>query len=261
MSVDGRKKAFDGWKSIVGITAVLLHVLANVTYCGLGIYVLAANSAACEKTYHIRKYITFSLVFNGMSFVSFFVFSRIKCKESVRGRATALLILHLAFATWGGLTWRQMDELCKDETDRMMLGFQHATVVFNGLYFFLLCWHEVSPPEADWTVMPWFGPTSRLVDFKDPKYGKVQYVDTILHHSQTSAPTSPSPYLGNPYPVSPHQLPAPPHPMQHHAPKPLVFDPMAMDKLSKPQNHEVDVVVDGNSKAPDSSQNRFLAAP
>jgi len=49
MSVDGRKKAFDGWKSIVGITAVLLHVLANLTYCGLGIYVLAAKSAACEK--------------------------------------------------------------------------------------------------------------------------------------------------------------------------------------------------------------------
>jgi len=222
MTVDNPQMGVDRWKNNFMILAVIIHCLANVTYCGLGIFVVVDKPPACEQTYHMKKYLTLSIVFNSVAFLSFFVFSRIKCKDSVRARATAVLILHLAFTLWGLLTWRKLDAQCQDANDPMLLGFHHATVFWNGMYFFLYIVHEICPPNADWTVCPWFGP--RIIDVK----GGHKYTNTYTNSVFQSPTMSPK---GGPYP-GPVMAPPPSTYPDSNSPDALVFDPMAMGKLS-----------------------------
>jgi len=182
---ENHKSRLGGWKGWVGVAMVILHVLANVVYCGVGAYVVT-QSAACEQTYrkfHLKRYISYSMVFSSISLLSFCAYSRVTCKETVRARATALLIMHLAFTVWGSLTWRQMDPSCANRNGSLLVLYQHITVLFNGVYFFLLLVHEVHPPKADWTVMPWFGVI--LVTQLDTRYSEPQnwqMPDELLPH-------------------------------------------------------------------------------
>lgn len=223
MSVDNPQIGVDRWKHNFIILVVIIHCLANITYCGLGIFIVVDKPAACEQTYHMKKYLTLSIVFNSVAFLSFFVFSRIKCKDSVRARATAVMILHLAFASWGLLTWRKLDAQCKDANDPMLLGFHHASVLWNATYFFLYVVHEICPPNADWTVCPWFGP--KTIDVKTRKYTST-YTNSVFQSPALSAKGGPGPYPG------PGIAPPPsPYP-ESGSPEAVVFDPLAMGKLS-----------------------------
>lgn len=259
MTVENPEKGgLDRWKNNFMILVVIIHCIANITYCGLGVFIIVDKPAACEQTYHMKKYSTLSIVFNFMAFLSFFVFSRIKCKDSVRARATAVLILHLAFTAWGLLTWRKLDAQCQDANDPVFLGFHHATVLWNGMYFFFYAIHEVCPPKADWTVCPWFGP--KIIDVTTRnKYTNVQYTNSVFQ-SPAMGPK------GGSYPGAgtPNVPPLPPYP-DSGSPEALVFDPLAMGKLSDSTDN-VHLAVEGGEpnrfgQKREQNKQRFLETP
>lgn len=142
------------------LAVVLLHIVSNLSFLIVGCWVVSEQNndprfAVCEKTYHVRRFLTLTLAFNAISFSSYFIFSRPGCEEQARARATALLVLHLGFSVWGTAAWRRLEPKCEDAMGSKLVIFQHIAVVYNALYFTFLCGHEVvMNPDSDWTVMP-----------------------------------------------------------------------------------------------------------
>jgi len=229
MIIENPKNALHGWRGVAAGIAVVIHVLMNIAYCGFGVTIIVMKPAACEQTYHryhMRKYITFSVVLCATSLFTYFVFSRVKCKESVRGRATALLILHFAFTAWGVLTWRQMDPSCANQNGSLLFDFQHVSVVFNGAYFLFLIMHEMFPPKADWTVMPKLECGPPPVDFTSPEYQQVEN----WHRSNATAQS-----LETDIPVGAGQ------PIEANMPP--SYDPISQELLTPQLQREFDAIM------------------
>lgn len=259
-------------KSLPKIFMVLfaMHIIANVTYCGMGLYLLSFKPFACEKIYHLRKYLTLSTAFAIFSFAAYFLFSRVKDKETVRARASATMLLHLGFFTWGFLTWRKLDPHCADLNDVIIIMFHQASVFFNGIYFVLYCLHELKHPGADWTVAPSFS-QNPVLDVRRPGLPTTAKLPTAP--GTTPFPTSMPPQLHDSaafyVPVSNGQSPAknnPYPPTAHsqygqHAPESLQGI-IARSSAQQQQGYSVPKEISDASKPPvkvDAS--RFMSTP
>jgi hypothetical protein len=91
----------------------------------------------CEKTYHLKRFVTFSITFNSIGFFTYLVFSWLvkrNDRESARARAMALIVIHLAFSVWGSLTWQKlMNSNCEDDLDLDMKIAHEGSIAFNGV--------------------------------------------------------------------------------------------------------------------------------
>jgi len=248
-----------------------MHIIANVTYCGMGLYLLSFKPFHCEKTYHLRKYLTLSTAFAIFSFVAYFLFSRVKDKETVRARASATMLLHLGFFTWGFLTWRKLDPHCEDQNDVIIILFHQATVFFNGIYFVLYALHELKHPGADWTVAPSFSQSSPVLDVRRPGLPTAKLPTAP---GTTPFPTTMPPQLHDSaafyVPVSNGQSPAgkanpyPPtsqygQPSSGHAPESL--QGIIARSSAQQQGYSVPKEISEASKPPAVDASRFMSTP
>jgi len=249
------------------------HIIANVTYCGMGLYLLSFKPFSCEKIYHLRKYLTLSTAFAIFSFVAYFLFSRVKDKETVRARASATMLLHLGFFTWGFLTWRKLDPHCEDQNDVIIIMFHQATVFFHGIYFVLYCLHELRHPGADWTVAPSFTQHSPVLDVRRPGLPGTATAKLPTAPGTTPFPTTMPPQLHDSaafyVPVSNGSSNGqPPKPSPFHSPNQYSHAPeslqgiIARSQSAQQQGHSVPKEISDASKAPmpvDAS--RFMSTP
>jgi len=159
-------KAQDGQglfsRFILPMLPCVVNILMNLLYMSYGVYAVTYIDipSQCEKTYHLKRFVTFSITFNSIGFFTYLVFSWLvkrNDRESARARAMALIVIHLAFSVWGSLTWQKlMNTNCEDDLDLDMKIAHEGSIAFNGVYFIALFLHEVIPHEADWTLMPVF---------------------------------------------------------------------------------------------------------
>jgi len=171
-------------------TFVVLHMAATLIFLVTGVYVLSREHHnwrhSCEKMYHVKRYLRLCLVFIGVNFGTYCLFSRAGCEQAARARATALTVLHLAFSLWGTLTWKKMDALCADAAGPL-LEFSHVAVCLNAAYFVFFVVHELFiNPHVDWTVMPAIHlRRTEFVNFMKytPETGPV-----VLHQTPSSPP-------------------------------------------------------------------------
>lgn len=248
--------------SKIFLVLFLAHIIANVTYGGLGLYLLSFKSFSCEKIYHLRKYLTLSTAFAIFSLVAYFLFARVKDKETVRARASATMLLHLGLFMWGFLTWRKLDPHCEDQNDVIIILFHHASVFFNGIYFVCYCLHELRHPGADWTVAPTFSQSSPILDVRRPGLPKLPTVP-----GTNPFPTSMPPQLHDSaafyVPVSNGQSPAKPNP---HSKIPARAPESLQGIIARSQQHQqqyhVPKEIANASKAPTPVDTaRFMSTP
>jgi len=148
-------------RCILPLLPCVVYISVNLLYMCFCTWAVASNHipSECEQVFHLKRFITLSLTFNGIALFTYLMFScradTISSLENARARATALIVLHLAFSVWGTLTWQKLNSACED-IDVEILCAHHSSTAYNGVYFILLFLHECIPHEADWTVMPSF---------------------------------------------------------------------------------------------------------
>jgi len=158
----GQQDDGDFHRFVLPMLPCIIHISIMLAYTSFGTYAVTYIDipSQCEKQYHLKRFIWLSIAFNTIAFITYLVFSWFVKKgdwETARARAMLLIIMHLAFSVWGGLTWQKLvDSNCEDFLDIDFQIAHEGSIALNGMYFVMLFLHEVIPHKADYTLMPVF---------------------------------------------------------------------------------------------------------
>merc|ERR1711988_1868440 len=98
-------------RCILPLLPCVIYISVNLLYLCFCTWAVATNHipSECEQVFHLKRFITLSLTFNGIALFTYLIFKDTKNNlETARARATALIVLHLAFSVWGTLTWQKL---------------------------------------------------------------------------------------------------------------------------------------------------------
>jgi hypothetical protein len=144
---------------MLSATPAIAIVLWHMAFISIGAASLAEDQDLRKDScgqYHIVKYASLNVVFAFFSLVTFFVFPG--GGEGARARAVLLIVLHLAFAVWGGLMFSSFSPACETVlTDKFgaINQFQQICIAHNACFAVLVFLHELFSDRlgADHTII------------------------------------------------------------------------------------------------------------